>query len=61
MVGAGDRARTTNGGGDDMKRVYSEQDIEEISLVVPEKIGHSTTGGSSNTTLGHIPRRCSNM
>jgi hypothetical protein len=33
----------------------------EISLVVPQKIGHSTTGGSSNTSPGHIPRRCSNL
>jgi hypothetical protein len=32
----------------------------EISLAVPQKIGHSTTGGSSNTTPGHIPRRCCN-
>ena len=31
----------------------------EISLEVPQKIGHSTIGGSSNTTPGHIPRRCS--
>jgi hypothetical protein len=33
----------------------------EISLSVPQKIGHSSTGRSSNTTLGHISRRCSNM
>jgi predicted permease len=33
----------------------------EISLAVPQKIGHSTTGGSSDTTPGHIPRRCSNI
>ena len=26
----------------------------EISLVVPQKIGHSTTGGSRNTSPGHI-------
>jgi hypothetical protein len=26
----------------------------EISLEVPQKIGHSTTEGSSNTTPGHI-------
>jgi hypothetical protein len=26
----------------------------EISLAVPQKIGHSTTGGSSNTSPGHI-------
>jgi hypothetical protein len=32
----------------------------EISLVVPQKIGHSTTGGSHNTSPGHISRRCSN-
>jgi hypothetical protein len=33
----------------------------EISLVAPQKIGHSTTGGSLNTSPGHIPRRCSSM
>jgi hypothetical protein len=27
----------------------------EISLEVPQKIGHGTTGGSSYTTPGHIP------
>jgi hypothetical protein len=32
----------------------------EISLAVPQKIGHSTTGGSSNTSPGHISRRCPN-
>jgi hypothetical protein len=32
----------------------------EISLVVPQKIGHSTTGGSRNTSPGHISRRCPN-
>jgi hypothetical protein len=32
----------------------------EISLVVPQKIGHSTTGGSHNTSPGHISRRCPN-
>ncbi|EDL36976.1 mCG148248 [Mus musculus] len=31
----------------------------EISLAVPQKIGHSTTRGSSNTSPGHISR-CSN-
>jgi hypothetical protein len=30
--------------------------ILEISLVVPQKIGHSTTRGSRNTSPGHIPR-----
>ena len=29
----------------------------EISLAVPQKIGHSTTGGSRNTSPGHISRR----
>jgi hypothetical protein len=28
----------------------------EISLVVPQIIGHSSTGRSSNTTAGHIAR-----
>jgi hypothetical protein len=32
----------------------------EVSLAVPQKIGHSTTGRSSNTSPGHIPRRYSN-
>jgi hypothetical protein len=32
----------------------------EICLAVPQKIGHSTTGGSPNTSTGHISRRCSN-
>jgi hypothetical protein len=27
----------------------------EISLVVPQKTGHSTTSRSSNTSPGHIP------
>jgi hypothetical protein len=30
----------------------------DISLAVPQKIGHSTTGGSCNTSPGHISRRC---
>jgi hypothetical protein len=33
----------------------------EISLAAPQKIGHSTTGRSSNTSPGHIPRKCSNL
>jgi hypothetical protein len=33
----------------------------EISLVVSQKIEHSTNVRSSNTTPGHIPRRCSNL
>ena len=33
----------------------------EISLEVPQKTGHSTTGGPSYTTPGHISRRCANM
>jgi hypothetical protein len=32
----------------------------EISQAVPQKIGHSTTGGSLNTSPGHISRRCPN-
>jgi hypothetical protein len=32
----------------------------EISLEVPQKIGHSTTVGSCNTSPGHISLRCSN-
>jgi hypothetical protein len=31
----------------------------EISLAVPQKIGYSSTRRSSDTTLGHIPSRCS--
>jgi hypothetical protein len=33
----------------------------EISLVVTQETGHSTTRGSCNTSPGHIARRCSNM
>jgi hypothetical protein len=33
----------------------------EISLVGPLKIGHITTGGTHNTSPGHISRRCSNQ
>jgi hypothetical protein len=33
----------------------------EITLVVPQKIGHNTTGRSCNTSPGHIPRRFSNL
>jgi hypothetical protein len=32
----------------------------EISLAFSQKIGHGTTGGSRNTSPGHISRRCSN-
>jgi hypothetical protein len=31
----------------------------EISLAVLQKIGHSTTGGSRNTSPGYMSRRCS--
>jgi hypothetical protein len=31
-----------------------------IGLAVPQKIGHSPTGGSQNTSPVHISRRCSN-
>jgi len=33
----------------------------EISLVVPQKIGHRTTWGPSYITPGHISKRCSNI
>jgi hypothetical protein len=33
----------------------------EISLVVPQKIGHSTTRRSSNSSPRHIPIKCSNL
>ena len=33
----------------------------EIILEVPQITGHGTTGRSSNTSPGHIPRRCSNL
>jgi hypothetical protein len=33
----------------------------EIILAVPQKIGHSTTGRSSNISPRHIPRRRSNL
>jgi hypothetical protein len=32
----------------------------EISLAVPQKIGHSITRGTHNTSPGHISRRCPN-
>jgi hypothetical protein len=32
----------------------------EITLAVPQKIVHSSTGRSSNTTPGHMPKRGSN-
>ena len=32
----------------------------EISLAVPQNIGHSTTRGSRNTSPVHISRRCPN-
>ena len=30
----------------------------EISMVVSQRIGNPPTSGSSNTTLGHRPKRC---
>jgi hypothetical protein len=33
----------------------------EISLAFPQKIGHTTTGISSNTSPGHIPGRYFNL
>jgi hypothetical protein len=35
--------------------------ILEISLAIPQKIGHNTTRRSSNSAPGHIPTRCSNI
>jgi hypothetical protein len=34
---------------------------QEIRLAVTQKIAHSTTRGSCNTSPGHISRRCSNI
>jgi hypothetical protein len=34
--------------------------LELDMLAVPQKIGHSTTGGSRNTSPGHISRRSPN-
>jgi hypothetical protein len=53
---------------DDHSNVFLEFLVElqactttlEISLAVPQKIGHSTTRRSRNTSPGHISRRCSN-
>jgi hypothetical protein len=41
-------------------KFWSRTTTLEISLAVPQKIGHSTTGGSRNTSPGHISRRCPN-
>jgi hypothetical protein len=41
--------------------LHSSATTLEISLVVPQKIGHFITGRSSTTSPGHIPRRCSNL
>jgi hypothetical protein len=41
-------------------RLQSGTTTLEISLVVPQKIGHSTTRGSRNTSPGHTSRRCTN-
>jgi hypothetical protein len=35
--------------------------ILEISLAFSKKIGYITTGRSSNSTPGHIPRKFSNL
>jgi hypothetical protein len=35
--------------------------ILEISLVAPQKIGHSTNYGTSYTTPGLVTKRCSNI
>jgi hypothetical protein len=39
---------------------YQVTSFLEVSLAVPQKIGHNTTRRSSNTSPGHISRRCSN-
>ena len=39
---------------------FQSGSVQEISLSVPQKIGHSTTGASSNTSPGHIFRICPN-
>ena len=33
----------------------------EISLAVPQKTGHDTSGGPCYTTLGHVPRTFSSV
>jgi hypothetical protein len=53
--GCGERGTLTS-----MVRLQAGTTTLEVSLVVPQKIGHSTTGRSSNTSPGHIPRRSSN-
>jgi hypothetical protein len=46
-------------------RIIGIDENEDFQLKGPvntfKKIVHSTTGGSSNTSPGHIPRRCSNL
>jgi hypothetical protein len=39
---------------------HSGSQSEKIPQNFPQKIGHSTTGRSSNTSPGHILTRCSN-
>jgi hypothetical protein len=58
---------TADAGEDVEKEKHSSMAVEiascyntlQISLVVSQNIGHSTTGRSSNTSPGHIPRRYS--
>ena len=40
--------------------ILGKDSLRIVSLAVPQKTGHSTTGRSSNTSPGYIPRRCSN-
>jgi hypothetical protein len=42
-------------------RLQAGTNTLEISLAVAQKTGLSTTGRSSYTILGHIPRRCSKI
>jgi hypothetical protein len=44
------------------KRNLIKKEITKVVKLLQEsqKIGHSTTGGSRNTSPGHISRRCSN-
>jgi hypothetical protein len=53
-LGCGERGHSSTVGG-----IASLYTTLEISLVVSQKIGHGTTGGSRNTSPGHISRRCS--
>jgi hypothetical protein len=51
---------TTDAGKDVEKEEHSSIVGGIASLAATQKTGHSTTGRSSNSSPGHIPRRCSN-